>query len=111
MDIFNNEKLIKAMAFEKAVIEVLKKDNPQLKENYSSYEKIDGKTRLYHQYDAVIFNTLKLDCFNMNNIYAERIAIEIKAGSTPREILRRFVIREEDNFDAIVLFLQAKDKV
>lgn len=25
MDIFNNEKLIKAMAFEKAVIEVLKK--------------------------------------------------------------------------------------
>ena len=33
MDIFNNEKLIKAMAFEKAVIEVLKKDNPQLKES------------------------------------------------------------------------------
>ena len=91
MDIFNNEKLIKAMAFKKAVVEVLKKDNPQLKENYSSYEKFDGKTRLYHQYDAVIFNTLKLDCFNMDNIYAERIAIEIKAGSTPREILRRFV--------------------
>lgn len=108
MDIFNNEKLIKAMAFEKAVIEVLKKDNPQLKENYSSYEKIDGKTRLYHQYDAVIFNTLKLDCFNMNNIYAERIAIEIKAGSTPKEILRRFVIREEDNFDAIVFIFASK---
>lgn len=108
MDIFNNEKLIKAMAFEKAVIEVLKKDNPQLKENYSSYGKFDGKTRLYHQYDAVIFNTLKLDCFNMDNIYAERIAIEIKAGSTPREILRRFVIREEDNFDAIVFILASK---
>ena len=108
MDIFNNEKLIKAMAFEKAVIEVLKKDNPQLKENYSSYEKFDGKTRLYHQYNAVIFNTLKLNCFNMDNIYAERIAIEIKAGATPREILRRFVIREEDNFDAIVFILASK---
>lgn len=44
----------------------------------------------------------------MDNIYAERIAIEIKAGSTPREILRRFVIREEDNFDAIVFILASK---
>lgn len=108
MDLFNNEKLIKAMAFEKAVIEVLKRDNPQLKENYSSYKKIDGKTHLYHKYDAVIFNTLKLECFNMDNIYAERIAIDIKAEPTPREILRRFVIREEDNFDAIVFILASK---
>lgn len=38
------KKLIKAIAFEKAVIEVLKKDNPQLKENFSAYEKFDRKT-------------------------------------------------------------------
>lgn len=109
MDFFN-EKLIKAMAFEKAVIEVLKKDNPKIKENFSAYEKADGKTRLHHQYDAVIFNTLNLDCFNMDSIYAERIAIEIKAGSSPREILRRFVLREEDNFDAIVFILATKSQ-
>lgn len=108
MNIFNNEKLIKAMAFEKAVIEVLKKDNPQLKENYISYGKFDTQTRRYHQYDAVIFNTLNLECFNMDNIYAKRIAIEIKAGSTPKEILHRFVIREENNFDAIVFILASK---
>lgn len=44
----------------------------------------------------------------MDNIYAKRIAIEIKAGSTPREILHRFVIHEEDNFDAIVFILASK---
>lgn len=77
MDIFNNEKLIKAMAFEKAVIEVLKKDNPQLKENYSPYEKFDGKTRLYHQYDAVIFNTLKLKCrYDMQRIVKNILQLE-----------------------------------
>ena len=86
MDIFN-KKLIKAMAFEKAVIEVLKKDNPKIKENFSAYEKADGK----NQYDAVISNTLNLDCFDMDSIYAERIAIEIKAGFSPKEILRRFI--------------------
>ena len=78
MNVSNNEKIIKAMAFEKAILEVLKKDNPKLIANYGDYNKFDNRFQTYQQYDAVIANTLNLQCFERENIHAERIVIEIK---------------------------------
>ena len=39
----------------------------------------------------------------LKRIHANKIAIEIKAGQPPREILRRFIAHVEQNFDAIFL--------
>lgn len=36
MNISHNEKIVKAIAFEKAVIELLKKENPQIQEGVDS---------------------------------------------------------------------------
>lgn len=46
---------------------------------------------------------LTLAAFKMERIHANKIAIEIKAGQPPREILRRFIAHVEQNFDAIFL--------
>lgn len=108
MNISNNEKIVKAIAFEKAVIEILKKENPQIQEGFGIYEEIDGKIRRYHQYDAVISNVLNLSCFKMERIHANKIAIEIKAGQPPREFLRRFIAYTEQNFDAIVFIIASR---
>ena len=40
----NNDKIIKALAFEKIVIELLKRDNPTLNEDYSE-KTIDNSYR------------------------------------------------------------------
>ncbi len=110
MNFSNNEKIIKAMAFEKAILEVLKKDNPKLIANYGDYNKFDNRFQAYQQYDAVISNMLNLQCLGKESIHAERIVVEIKAGHPPREILRRFVARSENNFDAIVFILATRKK-
>ena len=59
MNTFNNEKIIRAMAFEKAILEVLKKDNPKLIANYGDYNKLDSRFQTYQQYDAMIAPNLK----------------------------------------------------
>ena len=100
----NNGTIIKALAFEKAVLEILKRDNPNIKESYYEYEEISGVKRRY-QYDAVINDRLSLESFGKESIYAEKIVVEIKAGRVPIEIFRRFIIRTEDKFDAIVFIL------
>lgn len=38
---------VKSLAFEKAVLEVLKRDNPELLENYYEEEQMDGIKRRY----------------------------------------------------------------
>ena len=81
----------------------MKKENPQIQEGFGTHEDVDGKIRRYHQYDAVISNRLNLSCFKMERFHANKIAIEIKAGQPPREILRRFIAHVEQNFDAIFL--------
>lgn len=48
MDIFNNEKLIKAMAFEKAVIEVLKKDKKYSTTEWEQSRKSLERKRKWH---------------------------------------------------------------
>ena len=108
MNISHNEKIVKAIAFEKAVIELLKKENPQIQEGFGTYEDVDGKIRRFHQYDAVISNRLNLSCFKMERIHANKIAIEIKAGQPPRENLRRFIAHAEQNFDAIVFIIASR---
>lgn len=102
----NNSNIIKALAFEKAVTEILKRDNPNLQENcyyIDDYIKQDYIGR--HQYDAVAKHKLVLQSFGKENIYAERIVIEIKSARPPIETFQRFVKKTENTFDAIVFIL------
>lgn len=46
MNVSNNEKIIKAMAFEKAILEVLKKDSPKLIANYGGYNTLDNRFQI-----------------------------------------------------------------
>ena len=103
----NNSKIIKDLAFEKAVQEILKQDNPDLQENcYFSEDYIkQDKYISQHQYDAVVKNKLILRSFGKESIYAERIVVEIKSARPMLEVLHRFVRRTENIFDAIVFIL------
>ena len=103
----NNSKIIKALAFEKAVIKILKQDNPDMQENcyYSEdYIKQDKYIR-QHQYDAVVKNKLVLRSFGKESIYAKRIVVEIKSARPPIDVLHSFVCKNESIFDAIVFIL------
>ncbi len=99
-----NSAIVKAIAFEKAVLEILKKENPEIKLNY--WDKTQkGNYIDRYQYDAVISGALHLSSFKKESIYAEKIVIEIKVGRQQIESLRRFVSRAENDFDAIVFIL------
>lgn len=100
----NNDKIIKALAFEKIVIELLKRDNPTLNEDYSE-KTIDNS---YRYYDAVLFSSINLQAFGLETINANRIVVEIKAGRPPIDILRRFISKEETNFDVVVFIIAGK---
>ena len=102
----DNSKLIKAIAFEKAVLEILKQDNPKLNEYYQYTN--DHKNFNRFPFDGVVSDRLNLSAFEKNDIIAQRIVIEIKAGRPSIEILRRFVYRVEQEFDAIVFIIAAK---
>lgn len=102
-DLYNG-KMIKGLAFEKAVLEILRRNNPTIKDNYCEESFDSGFSQRYH-YDAVINNVLNLFAFDKGMIKGNRIAIEIKAGHTPIENLRRFVCCTEKHFDAIVFIL------
>ena len=100
---------VKALAFEKAVLEVLKKDNPELLENYYEEEQINGIKHRY-EYDAVIFERLNLHVFGQEIIYANKIAIEIKYGFPSSDQIKRFVSRAENEFDIVVFIIAAKNR-
>ena len=51
---------------------------------------------------------LKWNVSMLKRIHANKIAIEIKAGQPPREILRRFIAHAEQNFDAIVFIIASR---
>lgn len=110
MSNINNEIIVKAMAFEKAILEILKKDNPSLIENYRGSNIIYNGIQRYYQYDAFVPNVPNLECFCRERVYAERIAIEIKAGNPSSGILRHFVAHAENSFDAIVFILATPRK-
>lgn len=100
----NSDKMIKALAFEKIVFELLKQDNPTINENYSE-KSIDNQ---YRHYNAVSFGSINLQSFGLETIYANRIVVEIKAGRPSIDILRRFVSKEESIFDVIVFIIAGK---
>lgn len=100
---------VKSLAFEKAVLEVLKRDNPELLENYYEEEQINGIKRRY-QYDAVISKMLNLRVFGQESIYANRIAIEIKYSFPSFERIRYFISCAENKFDTIVFIIAAKNR-
>lgn len=100
---------VKSLAFEKAVLEVLKRDNPELLENYYEEEQMDGIKRRY-QYDAVISKMLNLRVFGQESIYANRIAIEIKYSFPSFERIRYFISCAENKFDTIVFIIAAKNR-
>lgn len=102
----DNNRMIRALAFEKAVLEILKKDNPSLNENY--IEKHNEYRLSSFQYDAVSFGSLNLQSFEMETIFAEKIVIEIKAGTPSIDVFSRFYERVENYCDAIVFFLAGK---
>ncbi|MBQ6468257.1 MAG: SIR2 family protein [Clostridia bacterium] len=106
MNSSNNNIMIKALAFEKAILEILKNDNPSLNENYS--EKHNEKCLNHIQYDAVSFGALYLQSFEVETIFADKIVIEIKAGTPRIEIISRFYECVKSDCDAIVFFLAGK---
>lgn len=92
MSFSGNDRLIKGIAFEKAVIEVLKEDNKFLvtdydlhdvKYKFSQYNDYD-KMRInefrhnQNRFDAYASNVLNLSCFEMGVIRSKRIFILIK---------------------------------
>ena len=102
----DNNRMIKALAFEKAILEILKNDNPYLNENYTE-KHFEYHPNHFH-YDAVSFGSLNLQSFEMETIFAEKIVIEIKAGTPSIDVFSRFYERVENDCDAIVFFLAAK---
>ena len=102
----DNNRMIRALAFEKAILEILKKDNPSLNENY--IEKHNEYRLSQFQYDAVSYGSLNLHSFEMETIYAGKIVIEIKAVTQLVDIISRFYERVENYCDAIVFFLAGK---
>lgn len=101
--------LIKALAFEKAVVEVLKRDNPKLLENYYEEEQKNGINRLY-EYDAFISEMLDLSVFGQESVYANKIVIEIKYRFPSPNQISRFISRVEKKFDAIVFIIATKNR-
>ena len=97
----NHEKIVEAVALEKVVLNVLKKENPGLMENY--WEVGEGGRRA--QYDAIVSEMLNLSAFGKESIHADKIVVEIKAGRAPTPVLRSFINRVENEFDAIVFIL------
>jgi hypothetical protein len=74
----------------------LKQDNPKLNEYYQYTN--DHKNFNRFPFDGVVSDRLNLSAFEKNDIIAQRIVIEIKAGRPSIEILRRFVYRVEQEF-------------
>lgn len=114
MSFSDNERIVKGIAFEKAIIEVLKSVNPKLVCDsilpFYSNEKNDEKIRF--RYDGYIVEKLNLSCFGMEDIYADRIIIEIKSGKIQKDTINEWYKRFErifsDNTACFVLFLAGK---
>lgn len=98
MSFSDNEKIIKGLAFEKAVIKVLMLDNPELLTEYPytipncdiSYhnDMLDFRTRKI-RFDAFAKGKLNLSCFGKGIVRAENIAVEIKAGRVSSMIVNQ----------------------
>lgn len=78
----DNDKMIRTLAFEKVVLEVLKKYNPNLKENYYDYDNIyrnyikeNNVKKCVHLYDGFIENELDLNEFGCGIVKANEIII------------------------------------
>lgn len=80
----DNDKMIRALAFEKVVLEVLKKYNPNLKENYI---KENNLKKCVHLYDGFIENKLDLREFGCGIVRANEIIIEIKLKCPANEVI------------------------
>lgn len=91
----------------KAVIEILKLNNPRLEENYYERETI-GRIERNFQYDAVAFDVLNLTAFNRESIYARKIVIEVKYGLLSISKINYFLSRVENNFDVVVFIVACK---
>ncbi len=101
--------MLKELAYEKAIMEILKTDNPNLEEFYTINERIDNYTRKVI-YDAFIPDRLILNAFDKDIIIAHRIVIEIKTGRVSDNYCQYFVNRAKENgFDAIVFIFTSQE--
>ena len=99
------DRLIKGIAFEKVVIKVLQLDNQNLRTEY--IEKFnDYKIR---RYDAFIEKSIKLNQFNMDTIYANKIYIEIKYGRVNSKMIDQ-LYKSIDNEESshLIVFMWGK---
>ncbi len=96
----DNSKIIKGFAFQKAVLEILKR------KNYSYKEDILTKTEklYYNRYDAIFFGRLDLSDFGLPTIYGDKIVVEFKTGRIGKEPIEHFLRQTQEQFDAVVFF-------
>lgn len=95
----DNNKIIKGFAFEKAILEILKKKNSFLKD----YE-LSVKKNQHYIYDAIFFDKLDLSDFGLQTIQAKKIVVEFKSGRVTKYFVDSFLKRTEGLFDAVVFF-------
>ncbi|MDY4787816.1 MAG: SIR2 family protein [Bacilli bacterium] len=114
-----NSKLIKSLAFEKIVIEVIRLKNPHIQNNcyYAGGDiNLDKEIEYFNrygsrfQYDIIARNQLDLSAFGKEIIKAPKIVVEIKADRSPIDTLLRFVERAEKLFDVIVFIINTSPK-
>lgn len=101
MNFSDNSKILEGLAFEKAIMEILKTDNPDFQHNL--IEKNYYKFNAF--YDAVFYEQLNLQSFGLETIYGNRIVVEIKAGRCSYTPIINFINNVEGTFDAVVFFL------
>ena len=112
----DNDEMIRALAFEKVVLEVLKKYNPNLKENYYDYDNIcrnyikeNNVKKCVHLYDGFIENELDLNEFDCGIVRANEIIIEIKLKCPANEVIERFIRNVKTEYNAIVFILATSE--
>ena len=101
MNFSDNSKILNGLAFEKAIMKILKRDNPDFQLGF--IEKNYYESNEY--YEAVFYDQINLKSFGLETLYGNKIVVEIKAGKHLQDHIINFIDKVERNFDVVVFFL------
>lgn len=107
MSFIDNEKIIKGIAFEKVIIEVLKKDNKESITINHSRKNMHEQSDTF-EFDAFCSHGLNLTSFGHEPILDDQIGIIIKAGKQNYKILFDLIEKKHICANCIVLFLSGE---
>lgn len=96
---YDNSKIIKGFAFEKAVLEILKKKNEPV-----IFDELNIIKEQHNMYDTAFLNKLDLSDFGLQTIKAKTIVVEIKSGKVTKDYVESFLGRTSNLFDVVVFF-------